>query len=142
MSHNTEQIDSEKCPICLSDLLPNEQIKKLECGHSLHDECFMNYGAHQQNNNQQLQCMVCRTPINSSINFSRDASEIPQAGRQPVDNQDVCFLCKRDLLLSDHYIVSPCGHGNFHANCIQGWFERQASYRSDRTCPICSQEIS
>lgn len=65
-----------------------------------------------------------------------------QTGLESKDNsQNDCFICRDDLLPSDHYTMAPCGHSDFHAHCIRGWFRQQAIDHSNRTCPICRQDV-
>jgi len=54
-----------QCPICTLYFSPNEKIVNLAChiSHQVHEVCFNEYVQFKTRNNQQLECTICRSPI-------------------------------------------------------------------------------
>jgi hypothetical protein len=55
------EIDNE-CPICLENMIGNQSIIHLECGHRFHTRCFERYLRGQD----YLRCPLCRTQITNN----------------------------------------------------------------------------
>lgn len=59
-----EDIEDEKCPICLDEVDIIKNLVTFECGHSLHFSCYAEYMASTEASNHK--CMLCRKEIYSS----------------------------------------------------------------------------
>jgi len=48
------------CVICLAKVLPQERGLELQCGHSFHGNCVIDWWMHQ--GRQELLCVICKSP--------------------------------------------------------------------------------
>jgi E3 ubiquitin-protein ligase synoviolin len=52
------------------------------------------------------------------------------ATAEDLAQDDVCIICRDQMLLADSPKKLPCGHA-FHYTCLRTWVERQ------QICPTC-----
>lgn len=64
-------LDVSQCPICLDDL-DNTNLTVLECTHSFHSKCFLEYFEKSKN---IISCPICRTTVHEKI---KDHPEVQQ----------------------------------------------------------------
>ena len=84
-------LDVSQCPICLDDL-DNTNLTVLECTHSFHSKCFLEYFEKSKN---IISCPICRTTVHEKIKDHPEVQSIQQIQQiqsiqsiQPVQAQE------------------------------------------------------
>ncbi|EDV22072.1 uncharacterized protein TRIADDRAFT_59196 [Trichoplax adhaerens] len=54
-----------KCAICLRHFMDASNFIKTDCYHYFHNACIMRYKRHQDDNNEELLCPICREPLDN-----------------------------------------------------------------------------
>ena len=73
---------SENCSICLHEIENNHIIKKLSCGHKLHNKCYMDIVFRE---NLFIKCPICRV---RNINIDRQFDD---------SKRNIILLCSRGV---------------------------------------------
>jgi hypothetical protein len=93
MSVNKEQ---DACCICLDDL-ENNGIATLECGHTIHLNCFMEFMLCNSRHSNNNKCPLCRTIIQINNNIK---NKIDNLSINKLDKSQIMFI--NDI---QHYIL-------------------------------------
>ena len=72
--------DVSQCPICLDDL-DNTNLTVLECTHSFHSKCFLEYFEKSKN---IISCPICRTTVHEKIKDHPEVQQIQQVQQVQV----------------------------------------------------------
>lgn len=88
--------EKESCCICL-DELEKTGITTLDCGHTIHLNCFMEFilcGSNKSNNNK---CPLCRTDINMTNEVK---SKMENVNNNNINKEDILFATniQQDIL--------------------------------------------
>ncbi|CAK0815417.1 unnamed protein product, partial [Prorocentrum cordatum] len=90
-----EAADGDVCPICLEEAVPDEVVRKLQCGHVVHKECCEAWLATAD------ACPMCRSQVQrfpflhmlTRLCGSDSTNPDLQRRNQCTTAVDYCFIC-------------------------------------------------
>jgi hypothetical protein len=96
---------------------------------------FCNSFAHQQQATQIANTMV------KTLGILRRKIVTKEQSRKPIDPEDICMICREDLLSVEQeellWCQAQCGQ-NYHKMCVDAWHKTYIDHQ--KTCCFCSTQ--